>query len=197
MVGVAMNDLHAPVLGLDLDNTIYDFCAAVRRTGERVLKRRFEVLDTTAWDLTDRYGVDPDTIATIFDVGAATGDLFTIGQVLPGRVEAVRDLVDQGWIVHVVTARVGFGHDRAVRAATKKWLAHNNVPYHRLSLTADKHLLDDITVLVDDTPEMVARQIAYRGPSAAVLIDADWNRNVDLPRVRCISELADAYAPAA
>ena len=187
------------VLGLDLDGVVADLCAGFRRCGERITGQRFVVVDKSAYSLTERFGVPDHVIDEVFTTGSDTGDLYTDMPPLLDRIAQVRHLHDElGWQVHVVTARSLYGNPAITEQATRWWLDHHDVPYDALTLTSDKHAVEGLDVLADDTPSMVDRVHECHGRRAAVLVDADWNQDrVDLPRITDLTEIAAMVSGAA
>lgn len=69
---------------------------------------------------------------------------------LPGAIEGIWALSDDGWDIHLVTARLNKFrlHDQSV-INTVEWLRDEGIPYRKISFTDDKHsILGD--VIVDD-----------------------------------------------
>jgi len=91
---------------------------------------------------------------------------------LPGAVEIVRELHDQGHNIYIATKP--FRSDNC--AWEKRLWVEDNLPFldpeHNLIMLRHKHLLQG-HVMVDDYPPNISRFNGMR-----VLIDRPWNRNL-------------------
>jgi uncharacterized protein len=96
------------------------------------------------------------------------------GEPYPDAVETVRAWHDAGHFIQITSHRDGH-----TRGATERWLAQIGVPYDELYVSHDKVgrcVETDIDLLIDDSPENLARAIEHG--IAVATISHPWNRDL-------------------
>jgi phosphoglycolate phosphatase-like HAD superfamily hydrolase len=173
----------APILGLDVDSTIWDLTAWVC---EAVLDATGETLDpescTTWTHVLDLYG---EEAAMEIYARALSPQRVHEREPYPGSAEVLRGLQKRGIGIHVIT------HNRDPEVMTphlKPWLEEHFGPDIGLTVTTEDKLgiLDSLGAfgMVDDRPNTIAR-VADAGLWAATMLQP-WNRDL-------VAERADVY----
>lgn len=175
-------------IGLDMDSVIYDFSSSLASFLEH---RGLGVIEHTVWDVWEDYGITHDEWLDYFQDGVECGWLYSKGAPIHNAVVTIQELANQGHTIHIVTHREG------ARAAsdTVKWLERHGVPFHSLTFSGDKSVVD-ADVFFDDKIENVQEVLYQNGHG--VLFDQPWNQDYELTshidRVLDWDELADYVA---
>lgn len=119
-------------------------------------------------------------IATGWPDDPAREDIFIEGagalglEPVPGAVETLNALREEGWVIIIVTARKAHIH-RRLEADTREWLARHNIPHDAVLFSWDK-----------------ADALARTGASIAFAVDDSPKHALDLAGVATVSYLFGA-----
>lgn len=172
------------VLGLDLDNTIAQYTEGLRtymmaNYGYQV-KDLPEPIDYSFQKSNWPFPTVEDYLQTHIEAVAA--GLFRSLRPMPGAVDALKILKDEGVHIHVVTHRLLQDHTYQMTVAdTVAWLDHNHVPYHSLGFTSRK---DSVRAhsYVEDSPSNIAM---LRDAGMKVFtFDKLYNRDIPGDRIK-------------
>lgn len=176
------------ILGIDLDDMVYDFIQAWK---DYYCKDNGidpdSLKESRRWNFFEDWGIPMWEYKETLAKGVRNGEIFWKGNVMSGSVESLRRLDEKHYII-IVTHRNLLGLENACEKATKHWLAENNVPYDGLILTDQKTGLG-LDVLFDDAIHNVRAALACG--EKAVLMDRPGNEDVDFPRVKEWSEFEE------
>lgn len=130
------------------------------------------------YDLPTQWGIPVDLFVAEMGAAAAADSIYVDAVPDPAGARVLRRLHRRGIRLHVVTAR----SEPSAHAITRDWLLRTRTPFDRLTCTRRKHLVDDVDLLVDDSPANVEACLDHGKP--AVLLDRPWNTNATgLPRL--------------
>lgn len=127
-------------IGKDLDGCSHDFVNGLRTWIHRSTGRPLATMpDALTWDFAvEQWGMTTDEWLGHYRDGVEAGFIFSFGDPLPGAVEAVQRLAEQGHRLHVVTARGITGQESIVEGITRDWLDRHNLPYASITIASDK-----------------------------------------------------------
>ncbi len=165
----------APILGLDVDSTIWNLttwvCEAVRDvTGEEL-----DPESCTTWThVLDAYG--EEAAMEVYTRALSPGRVHE-REPYPGSAKVLRDLQEQGIRVHFITHN---WDPQAMTPHLEPWLKKHFGPGIELTVTTEDKLgiLDSLGAfgMVDDRPGTIAR-VADAGLWAATMLQP-WNREL-------------------
>ncbi|WP_309115979.1 hypothetical protein [Saccharothrix sp.] len=166
-------------VGVDVDGPLYDFPAAVRAylIGVEGTGRRMP--EPTRWHFYRDWGLTDEQFSAVCHRGVDSGIVFRTGTPVPGSVEAVQQLMEDGHRVHLITDRAEWGSPGAAEQATREWLAEHAVPFTTLTLSRDKTVVPTDVMVDDRTDHYEALEAAG---TTAYLLDTVWNRHHDARR---------------
>lgn len=180
-------------VGVDLDGVCYPFDRALAHYVSKSTGRPLDSLPSpSSWDVWRVWGMSEDEFLGHMRDGIAAGFLFRYGAPYPGVVSALTRLAAAGHVLHVVTDRGRGGLAAIAARSTRRWLADHRIPFHRLTLTADKTSVPTDTFVEDRDRNFEALESAGRHP---FLIDRPWNAHLDVPDGRRLPDLP-AFAAA-
>lgn len=173
-------------VGIDIDDVLFPWydkahqaCVAAGITNG---------VQPVTWSPFDEYGCGLQPWLDALEVVTLDRSLYT-GDPFPGAVEAVRQLKDAGYYVHLITARGYFKHGELIRETTREWVADHRIPHDTLTFSKDKTVLWT-DFFVDDNVKN-CRALQQAGTSA-YLMRRPWNHDaVDLPSVHSLGDFAD------
>jgi len=166
-----------PALVLDLDNTTFNYNAAL---AEYVLRTEGRIVPAQVphYSYTDS-GWFEDTDHFLRTHHRAVRDGLFIGmRPYPDAIKTLRDLHQAGWCIKVATHRlIGGVEDALVRATTLEGLTRVGMPFEELHFVEHKHTVNG-DIWVDDKPRVLADldalglpRLAYRHQYNAHLPD--------------------------
>jgi len=160
-------------VGVDIDGCIYDWAARAHEASAAA--GITNGVTWSSWLMHEDYGVDLQTWLDVLEPVTLDGSLY-LGEPMPGAVEALQRLQDEGHSVHLITARGLQSWSSLIRGWTVQWLEKCAVPHDSLSFTKDKSLLR-LDALADDAEHNIREATAAGTPSC--LIDAQHNSGSD------------------
>ena len=173
----------APILGLDVDSTIWNptpwICEAVRD----VTGGELDLESCTTWThVLDAYG---EEAAMEIYTRVLSPERLRERDPYPGSTEVLRDLQEQGVRIHFITHN---WDPEAMTPHLEPWLEKHFGPNIGLIVTTEDKLgiLDSLGAfgMVDDRPDTIAR-VADAGLWAATMVQP-WNREL-------VAERADVH----
>lgn len=173
----------APILGLDVDSTVWDLTAWVCEAVYEVTGEELDPESITTWThVLDAYG---EEAAMEIYTRALSPERVRERDPYPGSAEVLRDLQEQGIRLHFITHN---WDPEAMTPYLKPWLKKHFGPHFDLTVTTEDKLgiLDSLGAfgMVDDRPDTIAR-VADAGLWAATMVQP-WNREL-------VAERADVY----
>lgn len=160
-------------VGVDLDGCMYDFGDALRQYRHQVEGVPLATMPlSNCWHFYEQqWGMTLDEFIGACDRGVDNGWVFRRGAALPGSVEAVNLLFDQGHEIHIITDR-SFGHRS--QENTHEWLAENKVKFTSITFSRDKTLVPTETFIDDRVENYTALDAAG---VQVCLLNQPWNEN--------------------
>lgn len=161
--------MDRPTVIVDLDNVVYDFVGAFydmlwhgRALDTTVWPYREPGQDApgyTQWSIWDDWGMTKGEFTRWWRLGIESGEIYGRGEVITGARDALWQLSDAEWNIHLVTNRLTkFGLHDTIVDNTSRWLRENNIPYRELSFASDKtRILAD--AIVDDRWDNMDMQV--------------------------------------
>lgn len=155
--------------------------------------------DLGQWDFPEQFGLNEEQKDHLFDI-LRRPKLYSTVEPIPGAVEAINRLKEDGWTIYYVTSCInGTMVDEKVWwlrehgfIPESKW-DNTNIP-HEMIVTSSKHLIS-ADVMIDDRPWNL-----LDFPSVAILYDQPYNKEaVGLKRMahwRGIATYLQAYRAA-
>ncbi len=140
---------------VDLDNVIYDWVHAVSvwlLTNNAVDYETVEEMnaDYTSWNVWEGWGIPKGEFFRWWRLGIEQEIIYGQGRVITGARDALWQLSDAEWDIHLATNRfTKFGLNAQIAFNTISWLQGANIPYRQLSLVSDKHKIS-ADAIVDD-----------------------------------------------
>ncbi|KXO92939.1 Uncharacterized protein conserved in bacteria (plasmid) [Tsukamurella tyrosinosolvens] len=188
-------------VGIDIDGVLADYMGGVASVGRWLgLPMEGAGAGPTTYDLVEP-GWFPDAQAASEAMRSlADGGLGTLSLLDTGAPAAIRAMRAAGHRVDIVTARhpgrrlrrrpQGLPHELAFRGIqdTLGWLDEHGIERDEAHFVRTKSVVG-CDIYLDDAPHNIEE---IRGAGrAAVVLDSTYNRHVDGPRVRTVSEFAD------
>lgn len=175
------------VIGLDIDDVIYPWFEAAEEVCEAAGLRNGK--KATSWAMHDDYGCSKEDWVRAIETAAIWGDLYSRAPI-PGAVDALKELVEMGHWIHIVTARGFFKNGDIIRRKTVEWLYDWDIPHVGLTFTRDKAIVD-ANVYLDDGQHNVER--LHSLGRDVFLMDAPHNQNFEFEkRVHSMAEFVEA-----
>jgi 5'(3')-deoxyribonucleotidase len=168
------------VILIDLDNVVYDWVQAMAYwlyknkvfnfTGRilefpegkvrEFIKGKDLVVPTAmhlykSWEVWEDWGIPKGEFIRWWRLGIEQGVIYAKGYIIHGAREALWQLSDAEWDIHIATNRLTkFGlHDKIVEN-TVSWLRDNNIPYRQLSFVSDKKVIFADAIIDDRKDNM-------------------------------------------
>ena len=172
-----------PILGLDVDSTIWNPIPWIREAVRDVTGGELDLEACTTWThVLDAYG---EEAAMEIYTRVLSPERVRERDPYPGSTEVLRDLQDQGVKIHFITHN---WDPEAMTPHLEPWLKKHFGPDIGLTITVEDKLgiLDHLDAfgMVDDRPDTIAR-VADAGLWAATMVQP-WNREL-------VTERADVY----
>ena len=148
---------------VDLDNVVYDWVHAMSVwllnnnavTGFTTPEEMNAVYDS--WYVWENWGMSAGEFMRWWRLGVEAEVIYAQGLLIPGARDALWQLSDAEWDIHIATNRLTkFGLNATVAHNTVNWLHAANIPYRQLSLVSDKKaiwadaIVDDRADNMDD-----------------------------------------------
>lgn len=177
-------------IGVDLDGVMFRYDHNTRDIAKVAFpdwRERGFTLDaeSTCWNyFRDDWGMTNKEFAELNHFGMEQGMLFE-GPIVDGWFNVLRDLVDEGHTIHIVTHRSMPG----AIAATDHWLRQHGVSYDSITFVhnvADKTLLD-LDVLIDDKIENIESWTA--AGRYGILYNQAWNKSYNGGAIRVFNPI--------
>lgn len=168
------------LINVDLDGVVYDFHSAIHSVAEEYLAQNLPEPDTWSWHMWEDWGLDLHKWVQLFRWAVIHRSVFDIGQPVPGAIEALDALKDDGWTIRFVTNKCFPTEDLLSYVAKQQaihWLWSYGLTEHQLAFSADKSRFD-ADVIIDDHPHLEWRQEGKHN----ILFGRPWNQNVVLPK---------------
>jgi hypothetical protein len=155
---------HSLDIGLDVDGVVYPFIRVIADYASKVLGRPCSAEPET-WDWYERqWGISSDEFWDLCRRGVSDGVLFTVGEPLPGALEATKQLAASGHRLHFLTSRSITGVSTSLaRELTSNWLEDWAFPVDSLTITEDK-ACRATDVFLDDSPHVYDALVAAGHP---------------------------------
>jgi 5'(3')-deoxyribonucleotidase len=181
-----------PRLLLDCDGVLADFTGGALRVVRDVTKRHYNEVDVTTWEVLDSiFTKHPDDLRKReecekrFNQEGFVSDL----NPLPGSIQAVREMLDAGVDLHIVTSALHSSPTWVYERTCwlKKWYG---IDKKRVHYTHTKYIIDG-DLLVDDKPEHIKAWIEHR-PGPGFLWSTGCNQyEKELDRLNSWGELLE------
>lgn len=170
----------APTVLIDMDNTLVDFDSEF---GRRWAERRPEegaapVLDRAHFELEMNFDESQRPLAV--EIMSQSG-FFISFEPVPGALDAVRQMVDEGINVFFCTAPLPFQYETCVAekfAWVRKYLGEDYL--RRIIITRDKTVIKG-AVLIDDKP--VVTGACVKPEWTHIVFTRSYNKHIDAPRL--------------
>lgn len=165
-------------IGIDLDGVVYnyvkDFQDYVRNHHHQYADMPDFVCDT--WNFFDEWGMSVEDFITLNEIGVEQGHIFANGDPIPGAIETLDRLKEDGHFIHIITHRRS---GPKCLENTGKWLDKWDVPHDAVTFIEDKTVVD-VDILLDDKDTNILSALD-KGVDA-LMFDAPCNKNINLPR---------------
>ena len=140
-------------IGVDLDNVLYDFVAAL---GDYVSfstgRPRHELGRATCWEFYDKdWGYTLEEFKQFCEDGVNDGFVFAEGAPIGDHVHYLQGWRNLGDTIHLVTDR---HNGTRSKENTEHWLNYWNIPYDTLTFAVDKTVVN-VDFFIDDKPSNV------------------------------------------
>lgn len=147
--------MNRPVVIVDLDNVVYPWTEMMSEELWRLAGVKVEMGDYRTWSVWNDWGVPKGLFDWVWEQSIREGVMYATGLPLSGAVDALWEISDMEYHIHIATARLNKFrlHDKAVES-TVKWLKRYAIPYRSLSFTEDKSLLSG-EAIIDDNPKNI------------------------------------------
>jgi 5'(3')-deoxyribonucleotidase len=132
----------------------------------------------STWAIWEDWGMTKGEFMRWWRLGVQSEELYNMPNCLmPGARDALWQLSDQEWNIHIATSRLNvFGEHDVVAKQTAQWLRDVNIPYRELSLVNDKHrIIGD--AIVDDRMD----NLNVDSHGVCMLFDAPHNSRDEVP----------------
>lgn len=172
------------IIGLDLDNTVYDYTGALRDA----IAKQLGVTDMEAHRLAypdpHDYGMSnwpnfatDENVFRTFHTKAVEDRIYRDMPTFPEASEYLWRLSDEGHHIRIITSRfVKHGQNHRVVTDTGISLDNNDIPYRDIMFTALKvDIFAD--VYIDDSPKNI--QLLKAAGRQVVIYDAPYNRDLE------------------
>ena len=160
-------------LGIDLDGVVFPFAENFRNYCWQVGAFIPENATIDKWDFFLDWGMSVQEFVRLCNEGVDEGYIFMREDPYPDAVETLRELMDEGHTVHIITHRM-FGNNNKSMCNTALWLAEHDVPFTSVTFAEDKTFAQ-MDVLLDDRVENYWASVNAGIP--ALLFDRPWNEH--------------------
>ena len=168
-------------IGIDIDDTIaYTneklIEVAVKYDKEFLNGKGFQNKD--AYKFTEMFYWNKDNVQSFFNYVRGT-DFFLKLDEIPGSIEYINKLYDEGYEIYFMTFRTN--KNPLVHKMTKEWLSNKGYKYHKLFMRSeDKGILckeNEVSIFIDNTYEHYESALSLG--IDAILFDTIYNRDID------------------
>jgi len=168
-------------IGIDLDGTIADNLKLLVDTLNEHCGKNLVGEEIRQYNLCKTYCISESEFIDL--MAAKEEEIIVKSPVIPCADNYIQQLVNEGWQVHIITAR----HPR-YRSVTEKWLQDKGIPYSGLHLLNSHHKLAicqelGVSLMVEDNVHN-AYQLDEGGVKV-ILFDAPHNRFWPWNGARC------------
>lgn len=146
---------------VDLDNVVYDWARAMAQwlVDNGMLRDVADAMERyTQWSIWEDWDIPKGEFIRWWRLGIEAGAIYGEGPVISGAREALWQLSDAEWDIHIATSRLTkFGlHDKIIEN-TARWLRNNNIPYRNCHFTDDKLAISGAAIVDDRLDNMDVR----------------------------------------
>ena len=168
-------------IGIDIDDTIaYTneklIEEAVKYDKECLKGRGFQNKD--AYKFTEMFYWNKDNVQSFFNYVRGS-NFFLELEPIPGSVEYINKLYDEGYEIYFITFRTN--KNPLVLEKTKAWLSNMGYKYHKLFMRSDDKGVvckeNEVSIFIDNTYEHY--EAASLCGIDAILFDTIYNRDID------------------
>ena len=135
-------------VGFDIDGVLFDFTGRFHRFAEAMTGE--SLLTPETWEFWREWDWTREQFDELHVQFVSDGE-YTVGEPMDG-VQPMRELVEAGHEIVLVTARHVEGWDWAVGRQTRDWLTAYSIPFDGLHFTSDKAKID-VDYFIDDQYE--------------------------------------------
>jgi len=162
-------------IGLDLDGVLYPFVATLRKwmVDEQGCLGTEQCPPAVKWEFYEDWGLTSTEFAKELRDSINAGFMFIEGEPVPGSLDVINRLSDQGHHLIAVTSRSVKGAEKQVCCATLKWLAHYSIPLEGAVISPDKGILPT-DLFLDDSPDNY-NLLDMGAETMPVLFTQPWN----------------------
>lgn len=174
-------------IGIDIDDTI---AYTNERLIEEAIKYDKECLngrgfqDKDAYKFTEMFYWNKDNVQSFFNYVRGSSFFLEL-DVIPGALEYINKLYDEGFEIYFMTFRTN--KNPLVLDMTKRWLKDKGFKYHKLFMRSDdKGVLckqNEVSIFIDNTYEHY--EAALSCGIDAILFDTIYNRDIDDVKRMC------------
>lgn len=170
--------MNRPVVIVDLDNVVYPWTSMMASELARLAGSMVRMKDYVTWEVWNDWGIPKGLFDWVWEQSIRDRVMYAEGVPIAGAVEALWEISDMEYHIHIVTARLNKFrlHDQAVES-TVKWLKEHAIPYRSLTFTEDKSLIMGHAI-VDDNP----RNIEASPAAVKILFPAPHNEKQGMIR---------------
>lgn len=150
---VAVNKLPKFILGVDLDGVVSDFVGDLRPIAAEYFGVPVESLSNqpdynfTQWG----HGL-PAKYPELHKFAVVQRGLFINSKPVPGAIQALRRLSEEGIYIRIITSRICIKwHHAEIVKQTVNWLEHHGIPYWDICFVRDKTTIG-ADLYIDDSP---------------------------------------------
>lgn len=162
-----MSDLR---IGVDIDDVLYPFYDQAHLAS--ISAGITNGITPSTWSPYTDYGCSDQEWFDALSGPTLDGSLY-FADPFPGAVEAMQEMADRGWLLHLVTARGALAHGELIRKHTIDWLHAHQIPFDSLTFSSDKTIVD-VDVFIEDHPKNA--EALVKVGRKVVLIDRPYNR---------------------
>lgn len=164
------------IIAFDIDDTVADGMSVFLPTQNKHFKKNVTI-DQLHGEMHELYGVTKEELLQYFvDAGP---DVLPLLKPLPGAVELVNKLYDEGHQIYFITARPEFN----AKEITIDWLDKYGFKYDELYFDGYKiqHCIDlGVDVIIDDFIKIIER--AHNAGINSIFVDGEKNSKVKTPK---------------
>ena len=141
---------NRPVILVDLDNVVYDWVQSMAEWLDRNYALPFKWTRTESapqqamraysqWAVWEDWNIPKGEFMRWWRLGIEAGEIYGRGPIIPGARNALWQLSDREWDIHIATSRLTkFGlHDKIIENSVS-WLRDNGIPYRNCLFISDK-----------------------------------------------------------
>ena len=170
-------------IGIDLDGTVADNFDLLVDTFNAHCSKSLQGKDIMQYSLCKTYNISEQEFNKLMD--QKEEGIITSSPLIPLAQEKINQLVEEGWEVHIITAR-----NPKYKAITETWLQNKGIPYTGLHLLNSHDKLDlcrelEVRCMIEDNIHN-AYQLADGGVNV-ILYEAPHNQCWPWQGIRCRS----------